>query len=207
MCRTWGQLAVRVERDRTGNRRYELRHIEDLDAESESLKQIDLFELPALARTDTDGDYRPLRGSDTLRRGWRLFLDARGIVQAVDDVYPASIATWHRDRTGRLEPVSFREMADRQTGHLQCLADADRTDVETVIRDRCNSCLKRRAWGVEEATDSEDRIESVRDDQLVCPEACAIVRTDVRRNVVDDGGHDHGDEPETDAGDHPDASS
>ncbi|MFC4249685.1 DR2241 family protein [Natribaculum luteum] len=209
LCRTWGQLTVCVERDRTGNRRYELRHVEDAAVEPDALRQIDPFDLPELARTDEDGDYRPLRGSETLQRGWRLRLDAGGVVRAVDDVYPASIATWYRDRTDRLEPVSFRETAARQTGHLRSLADASRTDVAAVVRDRCSDCLKRRVWEFEGSDSDRVSAESTRDDRLVCPEACALVRSDVRCRVVDDDGpdHDHGhdDESETSDSDRSDA--
>lgn len=183
--RTWGQLSVSVRCDRTGRRAYELRHESDAERAADELRPIDPVELTEIARSDANGEYRPLRGAPTLQRGWRLAADADAIVRAIDDVYPASVANWDRARTDELEPIHFSEMAKRQTGHLEALTEATPDSVSEAVREHCQDCLKRRCWGFEEAGDLDPG--PTGDDRLVCPEACAVVQSAVRSA----DGHDH----------------
>jgi hypothetical protein len=174
--REWGQLLVTVERDAHGRRRYELRHADDADADRSALTTYDdPLEARAIAKRDAKGRYRPLKTAPTLQRGW-LFPDLTDeeLVAAVECFYPATLANWHRERTGDLDVTHYRETAERQTGIYDIVDELDADAVSWLAEACCvdSECLKRRAWDDDAGTD----LGVPRGDgEFPCREPCSLV--------------------------------
>lgn len=178
---TWGQLLLTVYLvdDR---RRYEIRHVDDREVPTEALdRYTDPLDARHLAKYDDDGRYRPLSTAPTLQTGWVFEgLDAAGIVRAVDFFYPATIANWHRERTGTLDVTHWAEATDRQTGIYDVTAELDGRAVDWVAEACCvdSQCLKRRQWD-----ERADRPLSVPrgDGPFPCREPCSLVIAAARK--------------------------
>ena len=165
--RTFGQVRVR----RTSPEGYSLRHVDDTGA-------LEVHEDPRaareIARLTENGEYRPLKSSPNLRRGWEIKAsDARDLAVAMNYLYPAGVVHWYLHREGQLEVTGFRENAARQSGiykRVQHLSDAG---VQDAARACCEDavCLKRTLWDVDEETPLRiDRGEG----EIPCPEPCSV---------------------------------
>jgi len=160
LTREWGQVAVTVRAAEDGRRRYELRHVDDADADRATLTvHADPHEARRLRKTDDDGDYRPLSTAPTLPHGWAFVdLDPAAAVRAVDGFYPATVANWHREREGTLDVTHWHEAVSRQTGIYGVVETWDRGDghdhVNWVAEACCDDsqCLKRREWEYDDDT-------------------------------------------------------
>ncbi|CCQ33482.1 putative sirohydrochlorin cobaltochelatase protein [Halorhabdus tiamatea SARL4B] len=184
--RTWGDLLVTVTEDT-----YELRHRADRDASRATLTEQDPETFRWFVRTDDDR-FRPFAGERSLPTGWVLpDLNPRELLRAVAAVYPASIETWVDDP----EPISFRDVAARQTGMyagVSALSSGELDDLTTAV---CGNCAKRREWdGDGASTQSTD----VATSELPCREPCSFLIAAAREVLA----ADTTDEPRTD---HPDA--
>jgi sirohydrochlorin cobaltochelatase len=74
-------------------------------------------ELRDWVRYDEAGNYRPLKGAPTLRRGWSFQTrSSQDLHRALDFVYPGAVANWLAQRSGQLRVVNFRETLERQSG-------------------------------------------------------------------------------------------
>ncbi len=178
----WGQLLVRVRLNDAQRRAYELRHVDDADRSAE---QLDAYDDPrtarALAKYDNDGRYRPLATAPTLQTGWVFAgLEADALVQAVDFFYPATIANWHRERTGTLDVTHWAETTERQTGIYAVTEELDGAAVDWVAEACCvdSQCLKRRQWD-----ETADRTLDVArgDGTFPCREPCSLVIAAARK--------------------------
>ena len=174
--RKFAQVLVR----RTGPSGYSLCHIDD--AVAEGLK---LYESPRdareLSKLTEDGEYRPLKSSPNLCRGWLLRLeDERELAKAMNYLYPAAIGHWHLCREGRLEVTNYRQNAARQSGiykRVQALTDEG---VQDAARACCEDavCLKKTLWDVDESNPLQmERGEG----EIPCPEPCSIFVSFARR--------------------------
>lgn len=159
---------------------YRLCHIED--ALAEGLK---LYEDPRNAREISklteDGEYRPLKSSPNLRRGWLLRVsDAKELATAMNYLYPAAIGHWHLHERGELEITHYRQNAARQSGiykRVQALTDEGVQDAaEACCEDAV--CLKKTLWDVDENLPLDmERGEG----EIPCPEPCSIFVSFARR--------------------------
>lgn len=174
--RAWGQLRIAVTVDGDGRRRYDLRHVDDADVPAAELAS---HEDPAAAneivRFDDDGRYRPLKTAPTLPTGW-VFpdLDAAGLVRTVDNVYPATIANWYREREGELDVTHWRAAADRQTGIYDLVDELSGRQVARLAASCCvdSQCRKRREWD----ESAEHPLDVPRGDgEFPCREPCSLV--------------------------------
>jgi len=174
--RVFGQVLVRP----ASPSGYSLRHTDDAEA-----MNLEAYDDPRAAREIAKlteaGEYRPLKSSPNLRRGWDLLVaDARGLATAMNYLYPAGVVHWHLYREGRLEVTSFRENAARQSGiykRIQRLSDEGAQD---AARACCEDavCLKKTLWDVDEGTALEiDR----GDGEIPCPEPCSVFISFARR--------------------------
>ncbi len=174
--RVFGQVLVRPA-PQAG---YSLRHVDDAGA-----MDLRLYRDPRaaweIAKLTEGGEYRPLKSSPNLRRGWELRVDdARGLATAMNYLYPAGIVHWHLYREGRLEVTSFRENAARQSGiykRIQSLTDRGAKD---AARACCEDavCLKKILWDIDETTPLEmDRGGG----EIPCPEPCSVFVSFARR--------------------------
>ena len=174
--RVFGQVKVRA----TLAGGYVLRHMEDAPGgnfeESEDPRRA-----REIARLTTSGEYRPLKSSPNLRRGWELRVaDAGSLATAMDYLYPAGVVHWFLHREGRLPLTSFRDNAARQSGIYKRTQRLTDQGVLDAARACCEDevCLKKTLWDVDEKTPLDiDRGEG----EIPCPEPCSIFVSFARR--------------------------
>ena len=174
--RIFGQVLIRP----TPSAGYSLRHKGDTDARS-----LNTYEDPRaareLAKLTEAGDYRPLKSSPNLRRGWELRVgDAKELAIAMNYLYPAGIVHWHLYREGRLETTDFRETAARQSGIYKRIQHLSDEGVQDAARACCEDavCLKKTLWDVDQKTQlAMERGEG----EIPCPEPCSVFISFARR--------------------------
>jgi hypothetical protein len=174
--RVFGQVIVRP----VSPSGYSVRHRGDSEAENLEVSE-DPRSAREIAKLTESGEYRPLKSSPNLRRGWEIRVaGARGLATAMNYLYPAGVVHWYLHREGRLEVTSFRENAARQSGiykRVQRLSDEGAQD---AARACCEDavCLKKTLWNVDENTPLDiDRGEG----EIPCPEPCSIFVSFARR--------------------------
>jgi hypothetical protein len=174
--RTFGQVLVRP----ISAAGYSLRHTDDADAASLELHE-DPRAAQEIAKLTEDGEYRPLKSSPNLRRGWEIRVpDARELTIAMNYLYPAGVVHWHLHREGSLGITNFRENAARQSGiykRIQRLSDGG---VQDAARACCEDavCLKKTLWDVDEKTPLEIERGT---GEIPCPEPCSVFVSFARR--------------------------
>jgi 4Fe-4S binding protein/cobalt chelatase family protein len=174
--RVFGQVRV----THAGDGRYVLRHVED-----EGTPGLDVHEDPRQAReiskTTEAGEYRPLKSSPNLRRGWNLRLSGAGdLLVAMNLLYPAGVVHWHLHREGRLQTTSYRENAARQSGIYKRVQRLSDEGVQDAARACCEDavCLKKTLWDV----DGETPLAMERGEgEIPCPEPCSVFVSFARR--------------------------
>ncbi len=179
----WGELEIRVRR--AGNdRRYGLRHREDADAAPADLKSLDVLDLRERVKHSDEGRYRPLKTAPTLPTGWVVEgIEGADLVRAVDFVYPATVANWHRESEGELDVSHFRETAERQTGIYSVVEELDADAVGWLAEAACvdSQCLKRREWD----EDGETELDVERGDgAFPCREPCSLFVAAARKMAI-----------------------
>jgi hypothetical protein len=175
-----GRVFGQVRAKGTGGGAYVLRHVED-----EGTTGLDVHEDPRRAReiskTTEAGEYRPLKSSPNLRRGWELRLSGAGdLVVAMNLLYPAGVVHWHLHREGRLRTTSYRENAARQSGIYKRVQRLSDEGVQDAARACCEDavCLKKTLWDVDGETPlAMDRGEG----EIPCPEPCSVFVSFARR--------------------------
>jgi hypothetical protein len=174
--RVFGQVLIRPEKPEG----YSLRHTDDAGATG-----LEFHEDPRVAREIAKlteaGEYRPLKSSPNLRRGWELRVeDARGLATAMNYLYPAGVVHWHLHREGRLRLTSFRENAARQSGIYKRIQSLTDEGVQDAARACCEDavCGKKTLWDVDDATPLDmDRGNG----EIPCPEPCSVFVSFARR--------------------------
>lgn len=149
--RLWGEVRVR----RAG-RGFELRHAADGAAAEAILREVAVGDLRGLADLAADGRFRPLKSAPTLVRGWRCVAGDEGeLAEALQALYPGSLADAWAWETGRDRGVDFADVAGRQAGRGRVLAGLTGPALAAVVAAGCGAafCRDRRRWraaGVEE---------------------------------------------------------
>jgi len=173
--RIFGQVLVRPTAPG-----YSLRHRDDLDVANLELHE-DPRSAREIAKLTEDGEYRPLKSSPNLRRGWEIRVpDARELAIAMNYLYPAGIVHWHLHGEGKLEVTNFRENAARQSGIYKRIQRLSDKGVQDAARACCEDavCLKKTLWDVDERTALEmERGEG----EIPCPEPCSVFISFARR--------------------------
>jgi hypothetical protein len=174
--RTFGQVLVRPAPPAG----YYLCH-ED-DARAVGLEQYnDPLVTREIAKLTGMGEYRPLKSSPNLRRGWELRVeDARGLATAMNYLYPAGVVHWYLHREGKLEITDYRENAARQSGIYKRVQRLSDEGVQNAARACCEDavCLKKTLWNV----DAETPLEIDRGNgEIPCPEPCSVFVSFARR--------------------------
>ena len=174
--RVFGQVLVRL-RPQAG---YSLRHVDDT-----GVMGLECYDAPRAAREVAKlteaGEYRPLKSSPNLRRGWELLVDdARDLATAMNYLYPAGIVHWHLYREGRLDITSYRENAARQSGIYKRVQSLTDEGVQDAARACCEDavCLKKTLWDIDEKIPLKmDRGGG----EIPCPEPCSVFVSFARR--------------------------
>ena len=173
--RIFGQVRVRDVGDG-----YLLHHVDDDTAEALA-EYTDPRQAREISKLTDAGEYRPLKSSPNLKRGWVLRLQGgRDLYVAMNYLYPAGVVHWHLYRKGRLEVTSYRENAARQSGIYKRVQRLSDRGVQDAARACCEDavCLKRTLWDV----DSETPLEMERGDgEIPCPEPCSVFVSFARR--------------------------
>ena len=175
--RVFGQVIVRP----TSTGAYVLRHMDDAQQIGGLDESEDPRDAREIARLTESGEYRPLKSSPNLRRGWELrAADARALATAMDYLYPAGVVHWYLHREGRLSLTPFRDNAARQSGIYKRTQRLSDQGVHDAARACCEDevCLKKTLWDVDEKTPLDiDRGEG----EIPCPEPCSIFVSFARR--------------------------
>ena len=177
----WGELRITATLGEEGARAYEIRHVDDAEADSDDLDSYtDPLDLRELVKHDDRGRYRPLRTAPTLQTGWVLTgLDQRQAFEAVDDViYPATVVNWNLERHDDLDVTHWEETIGRQSGIYGVVKTWNRGEghehVDWVAETCCDDsqCIKRREWQYDE--DTELAVDGG-DGVFPCREPCSVV--------------------------------
>jgi len=183
IVRHWGQLAISIELDSSGRRRYDVRHEDDIDRTVDETYH-DPLAARRLVKHDDDGRYRPLSTAPSLPHDWAFVdLDGDDLVHTVDFIYPATIANWHREREGALDVDHWDAVAGRQSGIYQIVDQLDADALEWAAEACCtdSQCLKRREWDA----NGDDELDVPRGDgEFPCREACSLFVTAARKFVT-----------------------
>ena len=174
--RVFGQVLVRA----LPSGGYAIRHVEDAGATDLEARE-DPRAAREIAKLTERGEYRPLKSSPNLRRGWEVSVpDAAGLAVAMSYLYPAGVVHWHLHGQGRLETTSFRQNAARQSGIYKRIQHLSDRSVQRAARACCEDavCLKRTLWDVDDSLPLEmERGEG----EIPCPEPCSIFVSFARR--------------------------
>jgi hypothetical protein len=173
--RVFGQVRVRF-----GSDGYLVHHVEDDVAEA-LVEFTDPRQAREISKLTGAGEYRPLKSSPNLRRGWVLRLEGAGsLYVAMNYLYPAGVVHWHLYREGKLEVTSYRENAARQSGIYKRVQRLSDRGVQNAAKACCEDavCLKRTLWDV----DSQTPLEMARGSgEIPCPEPCSVFVSFARR--------------------------
>jgi 4Fe-4S iron-sulfur cluster binding domain/DR2241 stabilising domain len=163
-------------------------------ADRNSLKEARLYhaieDARQIAKYDSLGAYRPLKGAPNLPRGWLIQLsDIDGLQRALDFFYPGAIGSWLAVRVGTAHPICLRQTLNRQTGMYRVTRGLSTDQARNLVTEACRSdggCLRTILWGIEE-NESPDFLPSSKSDPtvdqtgqrraalpFVCLEACNL---------------------------------
>jgi hypothetical protein len=159
---------------------YSLRHKDDVDAANLEMHE-DPRSAREIAKLTEAGEYRPLKSSPNLRRGWEIRIsDPRELAVAMSYLYPAGIVHWYLHRERRLEITNYRETAARQSGIYKRVQRLSERGVQDAARACCGDavCLKKNLWDVGEKSPlAMDRGKG----EIPCPEPCSVFISFARR--------------------------
>jgi hypothetical protein len=170
---------VLIQRRSTG---YELRHIQDRDALAESLRILPLPEARQLAQYNAAGEFRPLKSSPDLQRGWRLSLaNGAELETALNHLYPGALADWYAAQSANPPVTNYRDYTARQSGMYRITTLLTDPQVAEVIREVCDPsrCLKLRLWTVPGMSADEPAAKSL----IPCLEPCAVLMESARKAI------------------------
>src|SRR5436190_13800395 len=151
---------------------FELRHLEDRAAES--LRNVEVEELRAIAQFTKTNQFRPLKSAPTLQRGWRCVAhDALELDAALQGLYPGAVADWFAAQSSHPPITHYREFTSRQAGMYRITAMLTDEQAAQVACACCHPrfCLKRRLWTVEGLGPDPATQKSV----VPCLEPCAVL--------------------------------
>ena len=177
----WGQVWILTSQS-SETASFELRHIADKNVPSESLSTTSISQLRALALNTETGQFRPIKASPNLRRGWRAVAqDARQLEESLELLYPGSIADWAAVQNPNFSVGTFREFTGRQTGMYRITQLLDDMQAGQAIAACCAAsfCLKRRYWTVDALAPDDPSIKSL----IPCLEPCAVMLEFARKAI------------------------
>ncbi|MBV8899606.1 MAG: hypothetical protein JOY92_05790, partial [Verrucomicrobia bacterium] len=106
-------------------------------------------------RYDAAGNYRPLKGAPTLRRGWSFQTrSSQDLRRALDFIYPGALANWLAERSGKLRVTNLRQTLERQTGMYRVTRKITDEAADRMIGGFCRSdtgCLRTILWRIDAA--------------------------------------------------------
>ena len=153
---------------------FELRHLDDRDADAGSLRLVPLSALRDLAQFTATRAFRPLKSAPNLQSGWRCLTNsAEELESALNSLYPGAPADWRAAQAKPAPVTGYRDFTNRQTGMYRNTQKLTDPQVAEVVKAVCHPrfCLKRRLWPAPAL--AEDAFE---DKSLIaCLEPCALL--------------------------------
>ena len=167
---------------RRGEPGFELRHVSDRAAPSESLKLVQLHDLRALANHTAAGEFRPIKAAPNLRPGWRCLAKSDSeLAAALEQLYPGAVADWFALRQPEPPVTHYRDFTARQSGMYRITAMLTDPQAAQVTRACCDErfCLKHRCWTVPGLAPDSPNGKSL----IPCLEPCAVMLEFARKAV------------------------
>jgi hypothetical protein len=160
---------------------FELRHTADERAEVGTLKAIRPIDARKIANFNTAGEYRPLKSTGDLPRGWLVRANsAEELEEALNHFYPNALADRFALNQAPPPITCYREFTARQTGMYRITTFLSDPDLARVIENLCTTkCLKQRLWTSGEIPTDPPQIKSA----IPCLEPCAILLEAARKEV------------------------
>jgi hypothetical protein len=153
---------------------FELRHVDDRELSTGTLRALRLSDVRSLAQITIHGAFRPLKSAPNLQKGWLLgAANNTELEMALNQLYPGLIADWFAARSPRPAITHYREFTNRQTGMYritQMLSDGQAAQMITAGCHR-RFCLKQRLWTVEGLAPEAREDKSL----IPCLEPCALL--------------------------------
>ena len=158
-----------------------LRHVDDIGDPALLKKLSQPAELLELARLDEKGNFRPLKASPSLRRGWLYHApDLPALRLALDYLYPGELANWAWSVNQRLPLTPWTKTAERQTGRFRIVREIDDEAICDLVKNNCEvNCRKQRLWSPISQTISSQ----ISEIPLLCPEACNLLVGKAREKI------------------------
>ncbi|MGY8652299.1 MAG: DR2241 family protein [Verrucomicrobiia bacterium] len=179
---TFGAYLAQLDRDpivaqiialRRGST-FELRHIDDRDAEPDSLQSVSISELREVARFTDGRAFRPLKSAPNLQAGWRCeTANQEELESALNRVYPGASADWLAAQAAPPPVTSYRDFTNRQSGMYRNTAKLDDKQIGEVVNAVCHPrfCLKQRLWMAPGLPEDSLKNKSL----IACLEPCALL--------------------------------
>jgi sirohydrochlorin cobaltochelatase len=152
-----------------------------------------------IAVADSSGEFRPIKTTPNLRRGWLLKLpDITALRTALEALYPAMLGSFLSFERGELQGVHLRETVGRQSGMYAITKKVTDNQALAVIARNCNSehgCLKAHLWQIDPTTPVSSLPASKTDPAipqlpgsapflpLLCAEACNLLVAKFREEI------------------------
>lgn len=152
-----------------------------------------------IAKYDSSGAYRALKGAPNLPRRWIIELASiNDLKRALDYFYPGAIATWLAYRHGKAQPVCLRQTLNRQTGMYRVARKLAYEQAQNLVKEACCSdsrCLRTILWGIEgepptdflPSSKSDPTVDQTGQDRaalpFLCLEACNLLVAAARAMV------------------------
>jgi sirohydrochlorin cobaltochelatase len=161
-----------------------VRHVDDAGVEG-----LEIFsnshDAIAIAATDADGNFRPLKTAPDLRRGWELEVGGLGELRlALDFLYPAALGNWRAALRGENLSFPLSETLGRQTGMYRITAKLDSAEALGIAKSLCSAgCLRRILWTVDGTPPRSTGICEAGEIPLLCTDACSLFLGEARRTV------------------------
>jgi sirohydrochlorin cobaltochelatase len=125
---------------------YLLKHVDDTEV-SDLASWHEATDAREIARMDVEGEFRPIKTSPNLKRGWQLQLSSLNEVQlALEFFYPAALGMAYAEQQGTLTPVPLRDLLGRQTGMYRFANGITDEQASQIIGKCCanaSKCLRR----------------------------------------------------------------
>lgn len=175
----WEEIAIGQVVIRRAGGGFELRHADD--AAAGDLRPIQPGDARAIANYNAAGEFRPLKSTRDLKRGWVLRAQTPGqLDEALRHLYPNALADRFALNQSPPPITGFREFAARQSGMYRITTFLADDGVADVIARTCSAiCLKQRLWSVPSVPPDPPEAKSA----IPCLEPCAVFLEATRKEV------------------------
>jgi hypothetical protein len=152
-----GQIAILTSHPEAP---YALCHLDDREKLAGLTHYREPFAAREIAKLAEDGHYRFTKGELSLKRGWLLLMkDAEDLRQALDYLYPASVALWLAKEDEKLRVQNLRPKLNRQTGMYRFAHTISDEGAQKLVQEVCgpgNCCVKKILWQIDDDTPLAD---------------------------------------------------